>query len=159
MLIESVGIKAHVLGMNVEQVRFELPHRFAVVDMLPHKMGGVEVEPEIGAGNVVEHTPPYRRRDGEILATGPLVFAEGHGAILDAYADAMILRKRDQRTPGTQEPWPVGVDGFCPIATDERVHHGNLQLLGGKDDGLDVLDVDRRFGLVRSQWIRIVTEP
>ncbi len=73
VLVEGGSVDPGVLGMDVEDPVLELSQGCDVVDLLPDQVRGVEVQAEIGAGNVVEHPPPDRGRRCQVLAAGPLV--------------------------------------------------------------------------------------
>ena len=84
VLIERGAVDPCVLGVNMEDSVPELGKRGQVIHLLPDHVRRVEVQAEMGAGDVVEHPPPDRRGRGQVLAAGPFVLGEEHRAVLDA---------------------------------------------------------------------------
>ena len=60
-----------------------------LVDVSPtRKEIKIEIEPEVLVVDLREHAPPNGGGDRQVLAAGPLVSAEEHGAVFDADLDA-----------------------------------------------------------------------
>src|SRR5438552_18868968 len=74
-----------------------------VIDELPHKVRGVEVQAEVVVGDDLEHLAPDRRRVGKVAAARPLVSGKDHRAVLDRDLHSVVAREMHDRRPDPLE--------------------------------------------------------
>ena len=99
----------------------ELAQRLDVVHLLPDQVRRVVVQPEVRAGDLVEHPPPDRRAWARFLPPGHSSRVNSIGQFSMPIRTPCVLGELDQRRPDFQEPRPVVVDRSRPVAADERV--------------------------------------
>ena len=63
----------------------------------------------------------------QVLTTGPLVTGEEHWAVLNAYADVVLLGEGDEWWPNFLEARPVVIDRLGPIAPDKRIDDTDVE--------------------------------
>ena len=127
-LVEVFSVQTNVLGMHMKDAAGEVAQRSDLVHVLPNHVRGVVVESEVRVGDFLEHAAPNRRGRGQVLATGPFVGGEGHGAVLNGDAHALILGELDKRSPNFQKARPVRLDRPRPVAPDERIDKSDFEL-------------------------------
>jgi len=157
-LVEPVVVEPNVFGVDVKEAVGEVAHGAEVVHLLPHHVGGIVIQPEMIAGDVLEHAPPDSRAVGEVLAAGPFVAGKIHRAVLDTDADTAFFGVADQRLPDLLEARPVFLHRLRPVAADERIHLVDVEQRGGLDHLLDVIDVDLRFVRVGRERVGIIAQ-
>src|SRR5580658_3054417 len=59
-LVQPLPVDRYILQVNPEYARGKFLHRSDIVHLLPHHMRRIVVKPEMGAGEVLEHSPPNR---------------------------------------------------------------------------------------------------
>ena len=126
--------------MDVEQLVFELVDGFDVVHLLPYIVAGIEVQAEAGAGQTTEQLAEDIRRAHQVLAAGPLVGAEQHGAVLDGDLDAALLRQMDDGGPDLVKQLIVFLAGLVLVAADEGGDHAHAQLFAGANQRFQMVD-------------------
>ena len=157
-LVEALAVDRQVLGLDVEDVRPELPDEPRDVDHLEDQVRRVEVEPD-RAAPLLEDPAPDARRRREVVPARPLVVAEEHRAVLDRDLPAVVLRERHDVRPDLERLLPVRVLGLCGVGAHERVHEGDVHLLGGRDHVLQVADDRLPMRRIRMQRVRVVAQP
>src|SRR5207253_10103060 len=80
-VVQLVVINAFILGVDVDDLFSELADGPRGVDELPDQVRRVEIQAD-GAREDFEERAPGGGADGEVLAAGPFVGAEKHGAVL-----------------------------------------------------------------------------
>src|SRR5579859_887611 len=57
-LVQPVAVDARVLCVDVEDAPGELAQRLEVIHVLPDEVRGIEIQAEVGTGNVFIHAAP-----------------------------------------------------------------------------------------------------
>ena len=126
--------------------------------MLPDHVGRVVIEPKIWARNRLEHAVPNRGANGKVLASGPLVRGEQHGAVFDADLDATFFGQGDDRSPNFDKASKVLIHGPRPIATNKGVEVCQAQVSGRLNDLLNMVCSQFSLSCIRSKCIRIIAK-
>jgi hypothetical protein len=155
--VEGLPVDRQVLGLHVEDVRPELPDEPRDVDHLQDEVRRIEVEPD-RAAPLLEDPAPDARRRREVVPTRPLVVAEEHRAVLDRDLAAMVLRECHDVRPDLERLLPVRVLGLCGVGAHERVHEGDVHLLGRGDHVPQVADDGLPVRRIRMQRVRVVAQ-
>ena len=90
-------------------------------------MRGIIVETKVITRNIIEHSPPDSGATSKILPARPFVRSEQHGTVLNADTDTLAFRVLDDWFPSVEEPWPIVINAFGPVATNECVHSRQAQ--------------------------------
>ena len=157
-LVQSIPVQAGILRMHVKKPVGERAQGAQIIHLLPDHMRRIEIQAEAVTGNIFEHTPPDRRTVRQILARGPLVLREKHGAVLNGDAYAMLLRKRDKRFPHGQESRPLLRHRTRRVPPCERIHEVYPKERGGAHDLPEMLDIYGRFVRVGCKRVGIIPE-
>ena len=62
-----------VFDVGMEDAILELVDRTDVVHLHPEHVGGIVVQTEVLGGDRLEHSPPDRGAEGQVLSPGPLI--------------------------------------------------------------------------------------
>ena len=108
--VEAIPVQTNVLRMHVKNAVGEITQRTDLVHVLPNHVRGVVVESEVRVGDFLEHAAPDGWSRGQVLPSRPFVGAEGHGAVLNGDAHALIFGELDKRLPHLQKARPVFLD-------------------------------------------------
>src|SRR3954451_20038770 len=131
----------------MEDAAAELVHHAHVVNHLPYQVRGVEVQAKVLVGDDLPHLPPDGRTDGQVLAAGPLVVGEDHGAVLDGDLHTVVVGELYDGRPYFFVLAEVLLYCLTLVAAHEGADDGHLQHLGGGDHLGQV--VDDRFTMLR----------
>src|SRR3954451_2526602 len=93
-LVQPFAVDPEVLRLDMEDVRAELPDEARDVDHLEDQVRRVEVEAD-RAAPFLEDPAPDARVGCEVVAAGPFIAAEQHGAVLDGELSSVIPGEAD----------------------------------------------------------------
>src|SRR5690606_8338305 len=70
----------------------------------------------------------------------------------------VVVGVGDQGPPDFEKAWPVFIDALHGISPDEAIYHWHSQQFRRLNELADMVNVNLRFGMIRHQWIGIITQ-
>ena len=144
--------------MNPEHPRGEFAQRGQIVHLLPDQMRRIVIESKVRARDLLEHAPPDRGTDREVLSPRPFVGAVEHRAVLDGNTNSLVLCVSDQIAPDRAEARPVFLNGSRPVTPNKRADDREVEHFRGAEDALEVQGHGSSLLLIRRKKIRIIPQ-